>query len=227
MRAGEVVGRADRDDRQRHAELAGDGRDRPDRAVTARDDDAVRRRGGDAVEVVAGEQLRLRQGRASSGAGSKPPPDAVLAATAIRTTAEGTLAVVLRSIDHIGVAVEDLDAAIAVHRDTYGMPLVHRETIDEQGVEAALLDVGDSHVELLAPLGADTPVGKFLAKRGPGLHHVAYRVEDVAATLDDLRAAGVRLIDEQPRTGIRGSRVAFLHPSASGGVLTEMVQPHE
>jgi methylmalonyl-CoA epimerase len=151
----------------------------------------------------------------------------MLAATAIRTGAEGTLAVVLRSIDHIGVAVVDLDAAIAVHRDTYGMPLVHRETIDEQGVEAALLDVGDSHVELLAPLGEDTPVGKFLAKRGPGLHHVAYRVEDVAATLDDLRAAGVRLIDEQPRTGIRGSRVAFLHPSASGGVLTEMVQPHE
>ena len=129
------------------------------------------------------------------------------------------------SIDHIGVAVADLEAAIAVHRDTYGMPLVHRETIAEQGVEAALLDVGDSHLELLAPLGDDTPVGRFLASRGPGLHHVAYRVDDVAAALDELRAAGVRLIDERPRTGIRNSQVAFLHPSASGGVLTEIVQP--
>jgi methylmalonyl-CoA/ethylmalonyl-CoA epimerase len=132
---------------------------------------------------------------------------------------------VFGSIDHIGVAVEDLDAAIAIHRDTYGMPLVHRETIEEQGVEAALLDVGDGHVELLRPLGAETPVGKFLARRGPGLHHVAYRVDNVTAALDDLRTAGVRLVDEAPRTGIRGSRVAFLHPSASGGVLTELVQP--
>ena len=129
------------------------------------------------------------------------------------------------SIDHIGVAVEDLEAAIAVHRDTLGMPLVHRETIDGQGVEAALLDVGDSHVELLFPLGGDTPVGRFLARRGPGLHHVAYRVDDLAATLDGLRAAGVRLIDDAPRPGIRGSRVAFLHPSAAAGVLTEIVQP--
>ena len=129
------------------------------------------------------------------------------------------------SIDHVGVAVEDLDAAIAIHRDTYGMPLVHRETVEAQGVEAALLDVGESHVELLAPLGDDTPVGRFLARRGPGLHHVAYRVDDVAGALDALRAAGMRLIDEAPRTGIRGSQVAFLHPSAAGGVLTELVQP--
>jgi methylmalonyl-CoA/ethylmalonyl-CoA epimerase len=105
------------------------------------------------------------------------------------------------------------------------MPLVHRETLEDQGVEAALLDVGDSHVELLAPLGDDTPVGRFLSRRGPGLHHVAYRVDDVDATLDELRAAGMRLIDEAPRTGIRGSRVAFVHPSAAGGVLTEIVQP--
>jgi methylmalonyl-CoA epimerase len=132
---------------------------------------------------------------------------------------------VLGSIDHIGVAVADLEAAIAVHRDTFGMPLVHRETVADQGVEAALLDVGDSHVELLAPLGDDTPVGRFISKRGPGLHHVAYRVADVAAALDEMRAAGVRLIDEQPRIGIRGSHVAFLHPSASSGVLTELVQP--
>jgi len=128
-------------------------------------------------------------------------------------------------IDHIGVAVEDLDAAIALHQDTYGMALVHRETVTEQGVEAVLLDVGENHVELLRPLADDTPVGKFLAKRGPGLHHVAYQVSDIAATLETLRAQGVRLIDETPRVGIRNSSVAFLHPSASGGVLTEIVQP--
>jgi methylmalonyl-CoA epimerase len=130
-------------------------------------------------------------------------------------------------IDHIGVAVADLEAAIALHEQTYGMPLVHRETVETQGVEAVLLDVGDSHVELLRPLSDDTPVGKFLAKRGPGLHHVAYGVDDVEATLAQLRERGVRLIDETPRTGIRGSRVAFLHPAASGGVLTEIVQPVE
>ena len=131
----------------------------------------------------------------------------------------------LSTIDHIGVAVEDLDAALTLYRDSLAMPLVHRETVDQQGVEAALLDVGDGHVELLEPLGPETPVGKFLAKRGPGLHHVAYRVADVAETLAQLAAAGVRLIDEQPRRGIRGSSVAFLHPGSTGGVLTEIVQP--
>ena len=133
----------------------------------------------------------------------------------------------LSAIDHIGVAVEDLDEAIALHQDTLGMKLVHRETVSEQGVEAVLLDVGDSHVELLQPLGPDTAVGKFLARRGPGLHHVAYRVDDVEDVLRQLAAAGVRLIDEQPRTGIRNSRVAFLHPAGTGGVLTEIVQPAE
>ena len=128
-------------------------------------------------------------------------------------------------IDHIGVAVADLDAAIDLHAEVYGMPLVHRETIVEQGVEAALLDVGESHVELLAPLGEDTPVGRFLARRGPGLHHVAYQVADVDATLRALREQGMRLIDEEPRAGIRGSRVAFLHPATAGWVLTELVQP--
>ena len=128
-------------------------------------------------------------------------------------------------IDHIGVAVEDLDAAIALHEATYGMALAHRETVAEQGVEAVLLDVGENHVELLRPLSEDTPVGKFLAKRGPGLHHVAYQVGDIEAALSGLREQGVRLIDETPRVGIRGSRVAFLHPSASGGVLTEIVEP--
>jgi methylmalonyl-CoA/ethylmalonyl-CoA epimerase len=130
-------------------------------------------------------------------------------------------------IDHIGVAVEDLDAAIALHETTYGMALVHREVVEEQGVEAVLLDVGENHVELLRPLAEETPVGKFLASRGPGLHHVAYQVPDIEAALSALKAADVRLIDETPRTGIRSSRVAFLHPKSSGGVLTEIVQPAE
>jgi methylmalonyl-CoA/ethylmalonyl-CoA epimerase len=133
----------------------------------------------------------------------------------------------LSTIDHVGVAVEDIDAAIAVYRDTLGMPLVHRETVAEQGVDAALLDVGDSHVELLQPLGRETAVGRFLARRGPGLHHVAYRVEDIEATLNALAGAGIRLIDEQPRVGIRRSRVAFVHPASVGGVLTEIVEPAE
>ena len=107
------------------------------------------------------------------------------------------------------------------------MPLVHRETVEEQGVEAVLLDVGDGHVELLSPLGADTPVGKFLARKGPGLHHVAYAVGDIESTLGELADGGVELIDAEPRTGIRGSRVAFLHPRSTGGVLTEIVQPAE
>ncbi len=132
---------------------------------------------------------------------------------------------VLSVIDHVGVAVEDIDAALPLYRDVLRMPLVHRETVQEQGVDAALLDVGDGHVELLQPLGPDTAVGKFLARRGAGLHHVAYRVQDIEATLAALKAAGLRLIDEQPRTGIRGSRVAFLHPASTGGVLTEIVQP--
>jgi len=134
---------------------------------------------------------------------------------------------VFTRIDHIGVAVTDLDAAIALYETSYAMEIVYRETVEEQGVEAILLDVGENHVELLRPLGEDTPVGKFLAKRGPGLHHVAYQVTDIEATLDGLRAAGIRLIDETPRIGIRGSRVAFLHPASSGGVLTEIVQPAE
>ena len=133
----------------------------------------------------------------------------------------------LARIDHVGVAVEDLDAQIAQYEGTYGMALVHRETVHEQGVEAVLLDVGEHHVELLRPLGPDTPVGKFLARKGPGLHHIAYGTPDIAATLAALREAGVRLIDETPRIGIRGSAVAFLHPAATGGVLTEIVQPAE
>jgi methylmalonyl-CoA epimerase len=131
----------------------------------------------------------------------------------------------LTAIDHVGVAVQDIDAALELYRDGLGMRLVHRETVTEQGVDAALLDIGDGHVELLQPLAPDTPVGKFLDRRGPGLHHVAYRVASVQDTLMACAAAGMRLIDETPRNGIRGSRVAFLHPGSTGGVLTEIVQP--
>src|SRR5947209_13075788 len=131
----------------------------------------------------------------------------------------------LTLIDHVGVAVEDIDESLAIYRDALGMPLVHRETVAEQGVDAALLDVGDCHVELLQPLGPDTAVGKYLARRGPGLHHVAYRVENIEDTLQALSAAGMRLIDEQPRRGIRNSRVAFVHPGSTASVLTEIVQP--
>jgi methylmalonyl-CoA/ethylmalonyl-CoA epimerase len=128
-------------------------------------------------------------------------------------------------VDHVGVAVEDIDAALALYERDYEMTLVHREVVETQGVEAVLLDVGENHVELLAPLGPDTPVGKFLAKRGPGMHHVAYQVADIEAALASLRESGIRLIDETPRVGIRDSLVAFLHPKSSGGVLTEIVQP--
>ena len=128
-------------------------------------------------------------------------------------------------IDHIGVAVAGLDASVDLLAGTFGMPVAHREVVTEQGVEVVLLDVGENHVELLAPLAQDTPVGRFLARHGPGLHHVAYQVADIDGALDGLRDAGLRLIDETPRTGIRDSRVAFLHPSATGGVLTEIVQP--
>ena len=128
-------------------------------------------------------------------------------------------------IDHVGVAVSDLEAGIALYERSLGMELVHRETVEAQGVEAVLLDVGPAHVELLRPLGPDTPVGKFLERKGPGLHHVAYRVEDIDAVLASLTEEGVELIDAEPRSGIRSSRVAFLHPRATGGVLTEIVEP--
>jgi len=131
----------------------------------------------------------------------------------------------LSAIDHVGVAVPSIDSALAFYRDAMQMELVHRETLAEQGVDAALLDVGDSHVELIEPLSPDNGVGRFLHKHGAGLHHVAYRVESVDETLKACVAAGIRLIDESPRQGIRGSRVAFLHPASTGGVLTEIVQP--
>jgi methylmalonyl-CoA epimerase len=134
---------------------------------------------------------------------------------------------VFGQIDHIGVAVEDLDGAMTLYRERFGMAERHRETVEEQGVEAVLLEVGDGHVELLRPLAPDTAVGRFIASRGPGLHHVAYRTDDIDSALASVRDAGLDLIDERPRAGIRRSRVAFLHPGSTGGVLTEIVEPAE
>jgi len=128
-------------------------------------------------------------------------------------------------IDHIGVVVEDLDAAVELYSKSFQMREQHRETVEAFDVEAVLLEVGDGHVELLRPLSAASGVGKFLERNGPGIHHVAYQTDDIDSTLAAVKAAGIRTIDEQPRTGIRNSRVAFLHPKATGGVLTELVEP--
>ena len=128
-----------------------------------------------------------------------------------------------RGIHHLGVAVDDLDAAIDRYASLFGATVEHRERVDEQGVEAASLRIGASRLELLEPLGPDTPVGKFLAKRGPGMHHVAFEVDDVAAELERLRSQGAQLIDEAPRRGLFGLQVAFVHPEATGGVLAEFV----
>ena len=127
------------------------------------------------------------------------------------------------AIHHLGVAVEDLDAAIATYEQLFGARLEHRETLADQGVEAASLHVGDGRIELLHALGPDTPVGRFLASRGPGMHHVAFQVDDLTAELARLSAEGARLIDETPRRGLFGLQVAFVHPEATGGVLAELV----
>jgi methylmalonyl-CoA/ethylmalonyl-CoA epimerase len=131
--------------------------------------------------------------------------------------------VAAREIHHVGVAVDDLEAAIGTYRELLGGEVEHRDTVEGQGVEAAVVRVGQSRVELLRPLGADTPVGRFLAKRGPGMHHIAYRVDDLRGELERLAAAGVQLIDAEPRTGLFGLQVAFVHPDAVHGVLTELV----
>jgi methylmalonyl-CoA/ethylmalonyl-CoA epimerase len=127
------------------------------------------------------------------------------------------------SVHHVGIAVDDLDASVLVYADLFGATLEHRDSLEDQGVEAASLQVGASRLELLAPLTADTPVGRFLARRGPGMHHVAFEVADVAEELERLRADGVVLIDETPRRGLFGLQVAFVHPEATGGVLAEFV----
>lgn len=130
---------------------------------------------------------------------------------------------VARGIHHLGVAVHDLDEAVGTYERLFGAELEHRAAVEEQGVEAAAVLVGSGRVELLAPLGDDTPVGRFLASRGPGMHHVAYEVADVRAELGRLAAAGADLIDTEPRQGLFGLQVAFVHPDAVHGVLTEVV----
>jgi len=128
-----------------------------------------------------------------------------------------------RGIHHLGVAVENLDEALDTYERLFGAELEHREVVPEQGVEAAAVRVGESRVELLASLGAETPVGKFLANRGPGMHHVAYEVEDLPAMLAHLARSGAELIDDEPRQGLFGLEVAFVHPHAIHGVLSEVV----
>jgi methylmalonyl-CoA/ethylmalonyl-CoA epimerase len=127
-------------------------------------------------------------------------------------------------IDHVGIAVEDLDEAVERYRRALGVEPAHRERVQDQGVDEVLFPAGSSFIQLLGPLGADTPVGRFLARRGPGVHHVAYRVDDVAGTLDRLRTEGVRLIDEAPRRGSRDTTIAFVHPAGMEGVLVELVE---
>jgi methylmalonyl-CoA epimerase len=128
-----------------------------------------------------------------------------------------------RGIHHVGVAVSDLDAAVRTYERLFGGRLEHRARVEEQGVEAATLRVGDARIELLSALSADTPVGRFLAKRGPGMHHVAYEVDDVGVALAELAASGAELIDTAPRRGLFGLEVGFVHPDSVHGVLSEVV----
>ena len=130
----------------------------------------------------------------------------------------------LTHIDHVGIAVPDLDAAVALYRRTLGVEPTHRERVESQGVEEVLFALGASSIQLLGPLGPDTPVGRFLERRGPGVHHIGYRVKSVADALEHLRSEGVRLIDQEPRPGSRGTTIAFVHPEGMGGVLVELVQ---
>jgi methylmalonyl-CoA/ethylmalonyl-CoA epimerase len=130
----------------------------------------------------------------------------------------------LTQIDHIGIAVADLGLAVEQYGRSLGLRPAHRERVEDQGVEEVLFAAGDSFIQLLGALGPDTPVGRFLERHGPGLHHVGYRVEDLSHSLDHLRAEGIALIDERPRRGSRGTQIAFVHPKGMGGVLVELVQ---
>jgi methylmalonyl-CoA epimerase len=127
-------------------------------------------------------------------------------------------------IDHVGIAVHDLDAMVEHYRRTLGIEPMHRETVEDQGVEEVLFKVGASYVQLLAATGPDTPVGKFLERKGEGVHHVGYRVADVAQTIAHLKSEGVPMVDDEPRPGSRGTTVAFAHPKGFAGVLVELVQ---
>ena len=130
----------------------------------------------------------------------------------------------LTEIDHVAIAVHDLEAAVTWYRETFGAEVVHREVVESDGVEEALLAVAESYVQLLRPTRADSPVAKFLERRGEGLHHVGYRVADCAAAVAAVKAGGGRVIDEQPRPGSRGTTVAFVHPKGAFGTLVELVQ---
>jgi methylmalonyl-CoA/ethylmalonyl-CoA epimerase len=127
-------------------------------------------------------------------------------------------------IEHIALAVADLEAAVAHYADVWGLTVDHRERVEDQGVEEAMIPVGDTYIQLLAPTGPDTTVGRFVERNGEGLHHIAYEVADLEATLADLKAKGVRLIDEEPRLGGRGHMVAFVHPKGNHGLLVELIQ---
>jgi methylmalonyl-CoA epimerase len=140
------------------------------------------------------------------------------------TDGDSTVNSLLIDIDHVGIAVTDLEAAVEEYRRALGVEPVHRERVDDQGVEEVLFKVGTSYIQLLRALGPDTPVGKFIDRRGEGLHHVGYRVSDINGTLDQLKAVGVQLVDESPRPGSRGTTVAFAHPKGFRGVLVELVQ---
>jgi methylmalonyl-CoA/ethylmalonyl-CoA epimerase len=135
------------------------------------------------------------------------------------------MAIELTDIDHVGIAVEDLETAVEHYRAVLGVEPVHRERVEDQGVEEVLFPVGASFIQLLGAVGPDSPVGRSLATRGPGIHHVAYRVRDVAVALEHLRAEGIRLIDDAPREGSRNTLIAFVHPRSMDGVLVELVQP--
>jgi len=130
----------------------------------------------------------------------------------------------LLNLDHVAIAVHDLDAAVEAHRRRYGVEPLYREVVESQGVEEVMIPVGGSFIQLLQPLADDTPVGKFLARHGEGLHHVAYAVADIEAALEHLRSVGAELVDETPRIGGRGARIAFVHPADMAGTLVELVE---
>lgn len=130
----------------------------------------------------------------------------------------------LGKIEHVALAVSDLEAAVDLYERVWGLELEHREVVEDQGVEEAMFRLGDSYIQLLHPLSAETTVGRFIEKRGEGLHHIAYEVADLVAALDSLRKSGVELIDEKPRSGSRGTSVAFVHPKGNRGVLVELIQ---
>jgi methylmalonyl-CoA/ethylmalonyl-CoA epimerase len=132
---------------------------------------------------------------------------------------------IIKRIDHVGIAVPDLDEAVRFYAEAFGVQVVHEETNEEQGVREAMLAVGDSHIQLLAPLRPDSPIGKFLDRQGPGIQQVAYTVDDIEAAADHLRSAGVRMLYDAPKAGTAGSRVNFAHPKDCGGVLVELVEP--